>query len=131
MHVRDVDAEFGQMDVDGSGSVGFDEFCSWALAKKLDIDLSDDLSNDETALLANHRTVTAIEADERIADAQRKAQRRLASPTARKAADQAAKGSGDGLTESVDWQRDANPNPSSNPNPNPNPNPSPNSCMKV
>ena len=48
VHVENVEAEFNSIDKNGGGQVLFDEFCEWALSKKLAIDKysSDEKSND-------------------------------------------------------------------------------------
>lgn len=43
--VKDPKASFNEMDADNSGLVKFDEFCSWAIKKNLDVEDDDDFTD--------------------------------------------------------------------------------------
>ena len=45
--VADAGAEFDSIDTNGGGSILFDEFCAWALAKELDLVEDDDAEEDQ------------------------------------------------------------------------------------
>ena len=40
--ITDAKAAWKEVDADGAGMVLFDEFCNWAIKKKLDLDDDDD-----------------------------------------------------------------------------------------
>jgi len=44
--VNDINKSYKELDIDNSGGVRFDEFCKWAIGKKLDIENDDDFDDD-------------------------------------------------------------------------------------
>ena len=61
--VADAAAEFAAIDVDGGGSVLFDEFCGWALKRGLDMDTSDSASG-EADLRGQHKLASEVAAQD-------------------------------------------------------------------
>lgn len=45
--IKDADAEFKKIDTNGGGSIMFDEFCAYAIAKDLDLEDDDDFDDPE------------------------------------------------------------------------------------
>jgi len=44
--INDAQKSYNEIDIDASGKVNFDEFCSWAIKKHLDIEDDDDFTNE-------------------------------------------------------------------------------------
>ena len=40
--IPDIEGEFKKIDKNGGGSILFDEFCTWAISKNLDLEDDDD-----------------------------------------------------------------------------------------
>lgn len=60
---HDVGALFASIDLDGHGSILFDEFCAWAVRQKLDLEDDDDVNDMSETLCKTTAQDTALQAE--------------------------------------------------------------------